>query len=144
VRTFWEWVLEGRRGEIEPGVLHGYDQAFMDRLKVLIGKTSDPGLRAKLVRMLDCPVRDSKGNCRSFAEYIHAALLKNRIADQYDIEAALSYVVGKMLMDRSEATGALKANLFAGFTERPKGKGPRWIARTPLGRIFLSIVATSG
>jgi len=119
MRTFWEWLLEGRKGDIEPGVLRGYDQAFKDRLTELIGKTSDQSLRAKLERMLECPVRDNKGNCRGFAEYIHAALLKNRIADQYDIEAALSYVVGKMLTDRSEATGEPKASLFGGFTERP-------------------------
>jgi hypothetical protein len=119
MRTFWEWLLEGRKGEIEPSVLHGYDEAFKDRLRELIGRTSDPSLRVKLDRMLDCPIRDSKGNCRGFAEYIHAALLKNGIAHQYDIEAALSYVVGKMLMDRSEVTGGPKANLFAGFTERP-------------------------
>jgi len=119
MRTFWEWLLEGRKGDVEPGVLRGYDQAFKDRLKELIGKTSDPSLRIKLERMLDCPVRDSKGNCRGFAEYIHAALLRNRLADQYDIEAALSYVVGKMLTDRSEVTGEPKASLFGGFTERP-------------------------
>lgn len=71
--------------------------------------------------MIDCPVRTAKG-CRGFAEYIYAALIKNGIANQYDVEAALSYVIQKMLMDTSEL-GQPRANLFTGFTERPHTAG---------------------
>ena len=38
---------------------------------------------------------------------------------RYDIEAALQYVIEKMLLDRSEATGQTKVSLFSGFKEKP-------------------------
>jgi hypothetical protein len=126
ITDFWGWLIgEARRTEIEPAVLHGYDLAFKDELRRLIARTANPALRAKLEKMLDCPVRDRTGQCREFAEYIYAALLKNGIHHAYDLESALQYVVQKMLISRSEATGAEKGNLFTGFTERP-GETPNF------------------
>src|SRR5262249_27252456 len=77
-----------------------------------------PGLRAELERMLDCPLRDRRGNCHTFSQFIYAALLRNGIHHKYDVEAALQYVIEKMLLDRSDS-GQAKANLFGGFRERP-------------------------
>src|SRR4051794_40243676 len=120
---FWTWIIdEARRGAVEPAVLQGYEGAFRDELRRLIGRTSDPELRRKLEAMLDCPVRTSRG-CQGFAAYIHASLLKNGIHNQFDVEAALQYVIEKMLMTTAEDTGKPKANLFAGFTTR-QGETP--------------------
>jgi len=101
-------------------VLQGYEAEFRRSLEQLIQRTKDPELRDKFRDMLDCPVRDRKGGCRGFAEYILSALVKNGIHDRYDIEAALSYVAEKMLM-ATAATGKQRTTLFGGFEERPHG-----------------------
>jgi hypothetical protein len=116
MRTFWEWLLGEGRQRLDPAILAGYERAFKDQLARLIGRTSDPALRARLEEMLECPVRDSRGQCRGFADYIHSALIRNGIHQSYDLEAALQYVVEKMLLDRSEVTGQPRASLFGGFT----------------------------
>lgn len=106
MKTFCEWlkglVLEARQPYIEPGVLQGYEHAFKDQLSRLIHRTENPHLRSKFEKMVNCPIRDSRGHCRSFTEYIMSALLKNGVHHRFDIEAALHYVVEKMLMDKAE------------------------------------------
>ncbi len=118
MNTFWAWLIEESRQRIEPAVLAGYERAFKDELLRLIQRTADPVLRKKLVDMIDCPVRTASG-CRGFADYIYGALVKNGLDAEYDLDAALQYVVEKMLMDRSEVTGGPKASLFTGFSPRP-------------------------
>lgn len=103
-------------------VLQGYEQEYRQELYRLIRRTEDPALREKLEDMLECPVRDSRGHCRGFAEYILSSLLKQGVHNRYDIEAALSYVVEKMLM-ATTGTGSKRATLFSGFQERPHGPG---------------------
>jgi hypothetical protein len=85
--------------------------------------------------MLDCPIRDRRGNCRTFSEYIYATLLRNGIQHRYDVEAALQYVIEKMLMDRSETTGEPRDNLFRGFKERPD-----YVGGNPLVGRFLAFL----
>src|SRR5689334_1189123 len=116
--TFWAWLIQESRQRIEPAILAGYERAFKDELLRLIERTADPALQKKLVDMIDCPVRTASG-CRGFAEYVYAALIKNGLDAEYDLDAALQYVVEKMLMDRSEVTGEPKASLFTGFSPRP-------------------------
>jgi hypothetical protein len=84
---FREWLLlrEGRAG-VPKGVLAAYEAAFKDQLRQVIRRTQNPALRAKLIEMLDCPVRDSRGQCRSFTDYIVSALIKNGIHHRYDME----------------------------------------------------------
>jgi hypothetical protein len=88
--------------------------------------------------MLDCPVRDRYGRCRGFAEFIYASLLRNGIHHRYDIEAALQYVIEKMLMDRSDTAGPSRATLFGGFTERPD-----YVDGNPLLARFLSYLESA-
>ena len=98
MRTFWIWfdeiIQEAQRPQIDPAVLSGYEHAFKDELQKLIQKTQNPELRAKLIEMLDCPIRTSRG-CRTFTDYILGALIKNGIHERFDIEAALGYVSRK-------------------------------------------------
>jgi len=47
-----------------------------------------------------------------------SALIKNGIHNRYDIEAAVAYVVEKMLMEKGEA-GEPRTTVFGGFEERP-------------------------
>src|SRR4051812_44372960 len=105
---------EGRQAFVPQGVLQGYEQAFRDQLSQLIRRTRDPKLRAKFVGMLDCPVTDGTGHCRSFTDYIVSALIRHGVHRAYDIEAAIGYVVEKMLVPTSEAGGP-RATLFGGF-----------------------------
>ncbi len=122
MKEFWEWlklvIEEARRPQIDAGVLAGYEHAFKDQLRRLIRRTQNPDLRSKLERMLDCPIRDASGQCRSFTDYIVSALLKNGVHRHSDLEAALGYVVEKMLMDKGD-DGSPRTTVFSGFTERP-------------------------
>jgi hypothetical protein len=126
MKTFWHWlaavIAEARRPEIPPEVLHGYELAFQDQLRGLIQRTQDPRLRAVLTDMLDCPIRDARGNCRSFTDFIVGAMIRNGIHHRYDMEAALAYIAEKLLMDRT-ASGGPRASLFVGFQERPGYEG---------------------
>jgi hypothetical protein len=96
MRTFWEWlqyiIAEAGKPIIEPGVLAGYEGAFKDELRKVISRTENPDLRARLIEMLDCPIRGRRGQCLSFTDYIVSALLRNGIQHRYDLEAALGYV----------------------------------------------------
>src|SRR5262245_38600606 len=123
ILDFRTWLGEGRVTPIPPSILSAYDSEFRRQLEMVIARVRHPGLRAELQNMLDCPVRDRRGHCRSFAEYIYAALLHNGIQHRYDIEAALQYVVEKMLLDRSETAGQTKVSLFGGFKEKPDYTG---------------------
>lgn len=131
--TFWTWLLTEDRGRfIEPGILQGYEQAFKAALRTVIQGTEDPNLRATFQKMLDCPINTNRG-CRSFTDYILGALIKNGIQQQYDMEAALQYVVEKMLMPSTEA-GEPRKTVFADFdASRPYQPG-----ENPLQARFMS------
>ena len=119
MERFFVWLfLSEARARVSPGVLRSYELAFKDQLQRVIRRTKNPALRAELEEMLDCPVKDARGNCRSFTDYIVGTLIKNGIHARYDLEAALAYVVEKMLMDRGEH-GEPRITLFNGFEERP-------------------------
>jgi len=114
--TFSHWLLfrEARQTLVPPSVLQAYEGEFKQALHALIQRTQDPALRQKFTAMLDCPIQDRRGQCRSFSEYILSALIKNGIHERYDIEAALSYVFEKLMMATSEA-GAPRETLFGSF-----------------------------
>lgn len=136
--SFWQLlqlVVEDRQQLVPAGVLQGYEHEFKQALTTLIRRTEDPVLRRKFEDMIDCPVRDARGNCRGFSEYVLSALIKNRIHDRYDIEAALAYVVEKMLMPISD-TKAPRATLFGNFDE----KQPYTPSFNPLQGRFMSFL----
>jgi len=117
--TFWQLLkllVEERQQLVSPAVLQSYDFEFKQALNSLIERTQDAVLRKKFQDMLDCPVKDGRGNCRGFAEYILSALIKNGIHQQYDIEGALSYVFEKMMMPIRD-TGEPRVTLFGDFDE---------------------------
>jgi hypothetical protein len=69
--------------------------------------------------MLDCPIKDSQGHCRSFTDYIVSSLMRNQIHRRGDIEEALAYVYENMMMDK-KVTGDHKATIFGSFdADRP-------------------------
>jgi hypothetical protein len=126
MKTFYNWlewlIAEARQPRISPAVLAGYEQAFKDSVRKLIQRTENPDLRAKFIEMLDCPIRDNRGGCRSFSDYIYSALLRHGIHHQYDIEEALHYVFEKMMMPTTDA-GDPRATVFGGFVEKPEYTG---------------------
>lgn len=116
MQTFFQWIIsEARQPLVDPSILKGYEWEFRRQLEQLIQRTDDPELKQQFQKMLDCPITDSSGRCRDFSEYILATLLKSGIHRRYDIESALGYVIEKMLMDRSLASGKERATLFGGF-----------------------------
>jgi len=120
--TFLEWLIESRSPHIDPGVLQGYENAFRQQLQRVIERTQNPALRIEFQKMLNCPVRDNRGNCKSFSDYILGALVKNGIHNRFDIEAAFAYVAEKMLMDTGEH-GEPRVTVFGGFQGRPDYAG---------------------
>jgi len=114
----WLLITEAKRVHVSPEVLQSYEYAFRQQLQKVIRRTRNPALRAEFQKMLDCPVRDRRGKCKSFTDYILGALVKNGIQHRFDIEAALSYVAEKMLMDTGEH-GEPRVTVFGGFEERP-------------------------
>ena len=116
MQTFFEWIInEARQPLVDPSILQGYEWEFRRQLEQLIQRTEDPELKQQFQKMLDCPITDSSGRCRDFSEYILGALIKNGIHHKNDIEAAMNYVLEKMLMDRSVATGNERPTLFGNF-----------------------------
>ncbi len=136
MQTFWTWLLtEDRRDLVPPAVLRSYEQAFRQALEQVIQRTKDSTLRATFQKMLDCPITDRKGNCRPFTSYIVDALIKNGIHQQYDMEAALEYVLEKMMMPTTDA-GKQRPTVFADFDEtRPFEPGDN-----PLQARFMSFL----
>lgn len=114
----WRLLNEVARPFVPQGVLAGYEQALKKELLRLIQRTKDPYLRDKFTEMLDCPIKDARGTCRSFSDYTMSALVKNGIHQRYDLEAALAYVFEKMLMDKTD-TGEARRTVFGDFTEKP-------------------------
>lgn len=115
---FLDWLRilsEDREELIPPEILQGYEAEFQAAIKRLMLQARDPNQQQQIQAMLDCPIRDTRGQCRRFAEYILSALAKNGVHRQWDIDAALQYIVEKMLMDRSLVTGERKPSLFTGF-----------------------------
>ena len=71
--TFWTFlhnITEERQQAVSDSVLQAYDSEFKRALTDLIQRTKNPDLRAKFVDMMQCPLRDSRGKCRGFSEYI--------------------------------------------------------------------------
>src|SRR5262245_3913939 len=135
---FWEWLLiEGRTRElVPPSVMQSYEHAFKRALQRLIDRTQNPALKEKFKEMLDCPVRDRRGGCRGFGDYIVGALVHSGIADTYDIEAVLHYVAEKLLMNRSVESGERRTTVFDDFDEtRPFGPD-----ENPLQARFISFL----
>jgi hypothetical protein len=115
--TFREWLLAEEK-HVPPAVLQAYEHALQAELRRLIQRTQDPALRRKFEEMIDCPIVDSRGNCHRFADYVLAALIRQGLHTRYDMEAALGYVMEKMLLPHKD-TGEPRATVFGGFQERP-------------------------
>jgi len=118
MQDFLELVLEARQAYVAPSVLQNYERAFRDELVHVIQRTQNPTLRGKLEEMLHCPIVDSRGQCRTFTDYILSALIKNGVHHRCDLESALSYIVEKMLMATSDS-GQPRDTVFGGFQELP-------------------------
>ena len=69
---FLRLFAEERQPLVPASVLQSYDHEFRQGLTNLIQRTQDPELKRKFIEMVNCPVRDARGNCRGFSEYILA------------------------------------------------------------------------
>src|SRR5262249_33184331 len=123
------------RDPVPRTVLQSYEAAFQQELEALIERTRNPVLRQQFEQMRECPIIDSRGRCNGFANFILAGLIRSRIQDRYDLEAALGYVCERMLMDRSDS-GNVRQSVFRGFQERA---GP--IHGNPLRSRFLKALS---
>lgn len=120
---FGNWLLTEERQYVDSSVLKSWETGFRDELEGLIQRTRDPKLRAEFSKMRDCPVRDNRGACRGFTDYIVGALIRNGVHRRCDLEDALSYVYDQMMRAVSYK-GSPKSSLFGGFDEtRPYNPG---------------------
>lgn len=117
--TFYQWLgkLHEDRRTIAPEILQSYDLEFRRQLERLAGQIPDSQVRSQFQELLDCPIIDSKGNCRDFAEYVNAALVKNGITNRFDAEQSLQYIFEKMLVPKGDS-GQTRTTIFTGFDPR--------------------------
>lgn len=115
---FWSWVrlvVEAQRSEQVPSsIISAYDRAFQDEIEKLVKQTHDPAQRRRFREMLACHLMDANGHCRTFANYILGALIRNRVYERADMQAALAYVVEKMMMPVNDQ-GGTRTTLFGSF-----------------------------
>ncbi len=111
-----------------PEILRGYDLALRRELEQLARQIEDPGVRARFTALHDCPVIDSSGSCRDFANYVLGALIRNGVHDRFDLEQALQYVFEKMLLPRSEG-GEGRNTLFTNFDANQPDSAAHFRAR---------------
>ena len=87
--TFYEWLgqlSEDRNRTVAPEVLQSYDMEMRRQLQQMATRIHDPHLRAQFLELLDCPLVDAKGRCRTFGDYVLGALLKSGLDNRYDLE----------------------------------------------------------
>jgi hypothetical protein len=117
MRSFLEWfeaLCEDRRRTIPPEILRGYDFALRRELQQIAQGIEDPSNRSRFMTLIDCPIIDSSGACRSFADYVLGALIRNGVHPRYDLEQSLQYVFEKMLV-RNSVGGETRNTLFTNF-----------------------------
>jgi hypothetical protein len=124
MQTFWEWLVAERRQELVPQeVLDSYEAGFRSALQQLLSRVRDPQLRSKFQKMLDCPIRDSRGRCYTFTDYILSVLVRHQIHRVADIEDSLAYIYQTLMLD-TKMTGTQKSTVFGGFNfDRDIGEG---------------------
>src|SRR5262249_14226800 len=64
--------------------------------------------------MLGCPIRDRRGQCRNFSDYILGAILKNRLGRDFYLEGGIWDIFGEVVVPTSEA-GSPRQTLFGSF-----------------------------
>ena len=100
---FREWLLIKETAAVDPAVLQSYENAFQQELQRLIHRTRDPELRLAFSDMETCPVKDQRGRCHRFTDYIISSLWRWAGGDRtIDLEDALQYVVFHMLSRTGE------------------------------------------
>lgn len=109
--SFAEWLWCEERNLVDPGVLATYEQAFQDGLESLIRRTQDPELRAAFETMRSCPIRDRRGGCTRFADYILGALIRNGCHQRFDIDDCLQRICFRLLSPIGER-GFARRSLF--------------------------------
>jgi len=115
--TFLEWLLAEEKELVPAQVKQTYENAFKQALQRFFQRTKNPILKEKVKEMLDCPIRDRRGRCRSFTDYIVGALVRNGITDSHEIQSALGHVAERMLMHRQLGTGEGWASVLDDFDE---------------------------
>ena len=116
---FREWLILTERAAIDPAVLQSYENAFQQELQRLIHRTKDPELRQAFANMQSCPVKDQRGQCHRWTDYILGSLLRWSCGDRtIDLEDALQMIVFHMLSSIGER-GQKRKSLFDFDENRP-------------------------
>lgn len=121
--TFYEWIAhltEARSSLVPPEILAGYDAEIRRQLEALANtQIADPNDRSQFLAFLDCPLHDSRGNCKTFSDHVLSSLIRAGVHNRMDLEAAIQYVFEKMLLPRSE-TGQPRTTIFSNLdTTKP-------------------------
>ncbi len=116
---FREWLLQEERQVIDAAVLQGYENAFQQELQKLINRTRDPELKQAFEDMRSCPIKDQRGRCHRFIDYILGSLLRWAGHERrFDLEDALQYIVFRML-SRVGERGTRRRSVFDFDETRP-------------------------
>ncbi len=116
---FRAWLVITEAAAVDPAVLQSYESAFQQELQKLIQRTKDPDLRQAFQDMQSCPVKDQRGQCRRWTDYILGSLIRwaggNR---NIDLEDALQMIAFHMLSSVGER-GQRRKSLFDFDESRP-------------------------
>lgn len=112
---FREWLLNEERHLIPVPVANSWEGGFQDELVRLIARTKHPALRSEFQKMRSCPVRDNRGNCRGFVDYITGTMIRNRCGLR-DPEDSLARVCHQLLTPVNLQVRP-RATLFGNFDE---------------------------
>ena len=141
---FKEWLLAEKRDLVPPEVIQQWERGFRQGLETLIRRTSDPDLRSTFEAMRDCPVKDLKGHCRSFTDYVVGTMVRHGVHRKTDIEDALAYAYEAM-MSPKKLTGEPKSTLFGGFdANRPRNPNDNPLEarfKTSVGNVVRNIAS---
>jgi hypothetical protein len=107
---FKQYLLIVERSLVDPAIFQSYENEFQRQLDALIQRSQEP-LRQTLAAMKACPVKDSRGRCSSFTNYIVGCLLRHGCAQRYDPEDSLQYIAMHMLSPTGER-GQPRRTLF--------------------------------
>jgi len=95
--AFRNWLLFQEASLVDRAVLDSYERAFRQGLDALIARTKHPELRKTFEGMRNCPVHDGSGACRTWTDYLLAALIRHGCHHNADVDEVLQHVVFSML-----------------------------------------------
>ncbi len=137
---FRVFLLLQERQQVDPATLQSLEQGFHQALEKLIARTRDPVLRVEFEKMRSCPIRDARGRCNTFTDYLLGTLIR-RGCHGVDYEDAMQYAFIQ-LASPVNLNGKPKSTAFDIDESRPYNPGDNPCEarfKTSVGRLAMNV-----